>query len=98
MLQDQDNSEGLVNEWKSASWLCLDAMAVLANMRPKLDWTLVDFDIHFYEEPEENALVATPNAVEAVLQNGLGVFDLFLDMLLFQVNPFDEAPILGDLG
>ena len=75
---------------RSISWLCWDVIAQLYQMNPLHDPDLVDFDPNRYKAPED--VIAAPCVVEAVTQDGAGVFDMLYDMLLYHC---EEEQLMG---
>ena len=63
------------------SWLCLDVIAQIYHMDPMHDMDLVRFDPVHYKPPE--GIAPSICVVNAVMQDGAGVFDLFYDLMVY---------------
>lgn len=92
--QVEETSEASTMELRTVSWLLLDAIAVVSGLVPMVDW---DLDCYNEEgrlgvyEPPKNAFDIVPflsaDSIEQVSQDGVGVWDLMLDVLLFWPSP-----------
>ena len=88
--RQEEGSEAGRLELRTASWLLLDAIAIVSGLVPMVDWDLDCFNeegrLGVYEPPKEaaNTLpIITPESIETVSRDGIGVWDLMLDVLLF---------------
>jgi len=92
--RQEEVSEANRLELRTVSWLLLDAIAIVCGLLPMVDFDLdcynEDGRLGVYEAPKEasdTVPLVTPDSVEATSQDGAGVWDLMLDVLLFWPAP-----------
>ena len=88
--QEEDLNEASRLELQTTSWLMLDAIAIVSGLKPMIDWDMDCYNeegrLGVYEPPpnfSETAPVVEQDAIDAVNEDGAGVFNLVLDMMLF---------------
>lgn len=107
--RQEDLSEASRLELRTTSWLLLDAIAIISGLIPMIDWDMDCYNeegrLGCYEPPpdaSETVPLVVPDAIDAVNEDGGGVFELMLNVLLFwpaapsrrqwpQVNNREEA-------
>lgn len=93
-LSDSIPSPASLQDRAIVSWLCLDVIAQIYHMNPMHDMDLVKFDPILYKPPE--GVVPALNVVNAVTQDGAGVFDLLYDIIVCSVeNEFSGLSVEG---
>jgi hypothetical protein len=72
------------------SWLLLDAIAIVSGLTPMIDWDLDSYNeygrLGVYEPPQGALVTAplvSPGSIKATEEDGVGVWELMLDVLLF---------------
>jgi ariadne-1 len=90
----EELSEASRLELRTTSWILLDAIAVVSGLTPMVDFDLdcynEDGRLGVYEPPREaseTVPLVKPDSIDAVSQDGAGVWDLMLDVFLFWPAP-----------
>lgn len=92
--RQEDLNEASRLELQTTSWLVLDAIAIVSGLKPMIDWDMDCYNeegrLGVYEPPQnfsEAAPLVNEDAIDAVNDDGAGVFHLMLDMMLFWPSP-----------
>ena len=84
-------------EFRTASWIVLDTVAILYSLSPLLDFDTCDFELSSStfstaNEYLDKEIVVSPNFRHIMRENGSGLFEILLDLTLFTVDDIPPPP------
>ena len=100
MMLEEKPSSGFQNRLNAASWVFLDLIAMSVGLTPLVDWDMDYFDDPRWESQKSDSwqAIVPSNATDAIRRNGVGIFHLLLDLLLFWPSSWDPHRIRDSSG